>query len=579
VSPLRQSPATALAVLHAGPAGPALLSGGLPGLVRRRARQTPQRVALATPQRRLTWLELEREVNRAAHFWRNQGITRDQTVAILAGNRVEVLIHTLGLARMGAHSALLNPQLTHGPLSHVLRASRAVTIVTDAAHRPALDTVDAAFDALPAWSFDPSDDPRTTALAPTMRTTPHTPARAARGGPSAVFTYLFTSGTTGRPKAVPITSVRTLLPGLGLQALVLRATANDVLFTPLPLAHASALLVGLSTAWVAGATFAFCERFSAHTYWQDAAAVGATVGIYVGELCRYLLAVPPQPGDQHHRLHTFMGNGLRGDVWPAFQRRFGGPRVIEFYGATEGNAFLVNRSGKVGSCGRPLLPSALSRLTLVRYDARTDTHPRDAKGRLIPVNPGEPGELLARISRLPHERFDGYLDARATQAKVLADGPNRWFRTGDLLRRDADGDYHFVDRIGDTFRWKGENVSTQEVAELLSEQVEAITVYGVTVPGHEGRAGMAAITTPLFDPQRFYAATQQLQAAARPIFVRLMPALDRTATMKFKKARLQAEGFSAEIPDALWIRDPAAATYVPLDATHRDALSAGTLRL
>ncbi len=299
-------------------------------------------------------------------------------------------------------------------------------------------------------------------------------------------------------------------------------------------------------------------------------------------MCRYLVGAPPHPDERAHGIHTFVGNGLRPDVWPDFVARFGEPRVVEFYGATESNAFLLNRTGKVGSCGRPLFAWPADNLRLVRYDVDDESHPRGRTGRMQRCGDDEVGELVGRIGLSPLERFDGYLDEAATDEKTMRGAflPwDRYFRTGDLLRRDAEGYYYFVDRIGDTFRWKGENVSTQEVAEALAGYggVEALTIYGVEVPGCEGRAGMAAVVGD-FDPETFGArADDALPPYARPTFVRVCGELDRTTTMKFQKTRMQSEGYGGCGDDPVYVRTGGA--YVRLDATLREALEDGRLRL
>ena len=591
---LRQHLRSARALAGLTPSVPAALVGGVDGLLRRRARATPDRPAVRTPERTLTFAELDRAADRAARLWRTQGIGRGEVVAILMENRPETLVHQFGLARIGAAAALINTHLQGAALAHVLRAARARAIIVDGTHAAALDTLGAPVEVFAphgAWlAAEPEAAPpghRLRDLQAALAATSGARVRGTLKGTEAVFSYLFTSGTTGLPKAAPIRHHRHLVTGAGLQWLALWLRPRDVVFTAMPLYHASAQLVAMSTALAAGACFAFSRSFSARRFWAEAAAVDATVAIYVGEVCRYLLAAPPTPNDPRQSIHTFLGNGLRGDVWPAFQARFGHPRVVEFYGATEGNAFLINRSGKVGSCGRPLFVGPFDGLALVRYDVDADRHPRDARGHLIRCADDEVGELICRIGLLPTERFDGYLDAAETDAKVLTNvfrTGDRYFRTGDLLRRDAEGDYFFVDRIGDTFRWKGENVSTQEVAEALvgAGGAEALTVYGVLVPGREGRAGMAAVSlrpgTPFDGADLYQRAADALPAYARPVFVRLCGALDRTSTMKFQKNRVVREGFGPEA-EPVFVRDDAQGTYVPLDATRRAAIGDGTLRL
>jgi fatty-acyl-CoA synthase len=273
-----------------------------------------------------------------------------------------------------------------------------------------------------------------------------------------------------------------------------------------------------------------------------------------------------------------MGAGLGADIWVAFQERFGIERNLEGWSSTEANTSLINLDGKVGSCGRiPFKERHNGRL--IRYDVATDTHPRTPDGRCIECAPGEVGEFIGMILALPDSgagRFEGYTSADATERKILRDvfqPGDRWYRSGDLLSVDAEGYFTFVDRIGDTFRWKSENVSTQEVAEVLATfpGVAIANVYGVVVPGAEGRAGMAALVLHpgvAFDPRAFFAFTaERLPSYAVPLFLRLPPEADVTSTFKLRKVELQDEGYDpSRVRDPLFVRDETAGAYVPLTA-------------
>jgi acyl-CoA synthetase (AMP-forming)/AMP-acid ligase II len=276
-------------------------------------------------------------------------------------------------------------------------------------------------------------------------------------------------------------------------------------------------------------------------------------------------------------VRLFVGNGLRADVWRRMLERFGPIDILEFYGATEANVCLANLDGhKIGSVGRPL--PGTNDLALADWDVAAGDFARDADGRLIRVEEGMPGVLLARIGEdHPLARFEGYLDDEATERKIVRSAfepGDAWFHTGDMLRRDAEGDWYFVDRVGDTFRWKGENVSTEQVAAVLHEVegVERALVYGVELPGHEGRAGMAAVvpdaSAGALAPDALYeAVTANLFPAARPLFVRLVEELPTTDSFKFVRHELQRQGADpTEIDDTLWVRDDDAETYAPLDA-------------
>src|SRR5262249_7997723 len=272
---------------------------------------------------------------------------------------------------------------------------------------------------------------------------------------------------------------------------------GETVYAPLPLYHGESLFVGFAPAVRAGGAFASRRRFSAHAFLDDVRRHEAVAFVYVGELCRYLLRPPPTPHGRDHRLRVAAGAGLRPDVWTAFQERFGIPRILEMYGATEGNVALQNLDGRVGSVGRPhaLLEDSVC---LARVDLRSGALVRGADGRCVPCGSDETGELLGRVGGGNTMEYDGYTDREATERKLVRDAfapGDAWFRSGALLRRDAEGYYYFVDRVGDTFRWKGENVATQEVADVLNgaPSVTEVNVYGVEMPHADGRAGMAAV--------------------------------------------------------------------------------------
>jgi fatty-acyl-CoA synthase len=567
---------------------PGAALGGVPGAVRAVARRRPHGPALRTLVGTLTWAELDREADRRAAFWRAQGLNPGDAVALLLGNRAETLLQQLGIARMGGVAALVDHALSGAGLEHVLGAARVRGAVVDTTGAASLETLRFR-GALGVWGVDDETGPPagTRDLLAALPSAAPSPPSGALVGPDDVFAYVFTSGTTGLPKAARIRHHRWLMAGAGFQAFALWLKPTDVVFTPLPLHHSSAQMVGFSVALAAECCFAVAPRFSASHYWAQARALGATVGLYVGETLRYLVNRPASADERDHGLRLFVGNGLRADVWTQAQSRFGVERIVEFYGATEGNHLLVNRDGKVGSCGRllPIFRGPLDGLELVRFNVAAEGPVRGADGRCVRCAPGETGELLGRITRLPTERFDGYADPAATEAKILRDvfqPGDTWFRTGDLLRRDADGDFFFVDRIGDTFRWKGENVSTQAVAEALTGRggTTLVVAYGVEVPGCEGRAGMVALVCGPdgFDPaDLFAAARERLPPAARPVFARLCSSVDVTGTMKFRKVALSAAGYADAGGDAVYIRDDDRGRYRPLTAADLEAIAAGAL--
>jgi len=514
------------------------------------------------------------------------GVGRGDAVAILMENSPDFLMAEGAMAKLGAIGALLNTNLRGTALAHVLAASTARVVLADAAGAAALAELPAAADrvvyALDAPAGAPGHALRA-ALATASTAEPNIPDVTV----SDVLLYIYTSGTTGYPKPTIIRHARFTMGGQSLR-IVLELADGDCSYAPTPLYHGYSNFVGFSPALHAGTTFASRRRFSASAFLDDVRRHGATHFMYVGELCRYLLRQPPTPGDRAHRLRLATGPGLRPDIWSAFVERFGIDRVIETYGQTEANLSLMNRRGRPGSVGRSA-PFQHAQLKLVQFDVDAQQPRRGADGWLVECRPGEVGELISQVSSSTLMTFDGYVNQADNEAKLLRDcfAPGDVFlRTGDLLRRDRASYYYFVDRIGDTFRWKGENVATAEVGELLNGApgVSETAVYGVRVPHTDGRAGMALIVLQpgaAFDPAAFYAfAEQVLPAYARPLFVRVAAAMDVTGTLKHTKTRLQREGYDpAAVSDPLWLRDDAARTYLPLDAALKARVDSGALAL
>jgi fatty-acyl-CoA synthase len=340
----------------------------------------------------------------------------------------------------------------------------------------------------------------------------------------------------------------------------------------------------------AGASVVLADKFSSSRFWGDIVRWDCTLFQYIGELCRYLLKAPASEFETRHRLRLACGNGLRGDIWEAFQARFAIPQILEFYAATEGNFSLYNVEGRPGAIGRiPALLAHRFPAAIVRLDAETGLPVRSADGLCIACARGEVGEAVGRIGNADAGggRFEGYTDAGATEKKilrnVLAVG-DAWFRTGDLMRLDEAGFFHFVDRVGDTFRWKGENVATSEVNEAVvncSGVVDA-TTYGVKVPGADGRAGMAAIVVDDgFDLEEFASdLARRLPPYACPVFVRISAALDTTETFKQKKQLLIGEGFDCgRVQDPLFFKDEKSGAYLPIDAAVYARIAEGSIRL
>jgi acyl-CoA synthetase (AMP-forming)/AMP-acid ligase II len=386
--------------------------------------------------------------------------------------------------------------------------------------------------------------------------------------------YIFTSGTTGLPKAAVVTHQRMASLGRVTGALAWRLEPDDVVYNCLPLFHSNGLLIALSSVLTNGATLALARRFSASGFWRDIHRFRATGFNYIGEMCRYLVNTPPGDLDRGHGVRVVVGQGLQADVWSELQARFGLARIVELYASTEGNIATVNLTGKVGSVGKLRFGGKLA-----KWDFEAGDFVR-RNGHLVQCAPGEAGVLLGPIrKRTP---FSGYRDPDATRAKVVTDAfrdGDAFYDTGDLFRLDAENDLFFVDRLGDTFRYKGENVSTTEVQEQLARWpgIAAASVYGVEVPGREGRAGMAAVV--LEDGARFdgEALARHVDAAlppyARPVFIRVRSSLETTATLKLAKLALQREGFAPREGEPIHVRDDGDRAYEQLTPERYEAMA------
>jgi acyl-CoA synthetase (AMP-forming)/AMP-acid ligase II len=567
----------------AGVKGESIGSIGL--LLEERAREHPERAALLFEGQRWSYREFNTWSNRLASRLRAAGVVRGDAVGILFENRPLMLALVAAVAKLGAVAGMLNPNQREEALRHSIAVIRPRLIVTGE------ECVEALRSAMPRatrgltllWDGEGAP-PRG------MQRLDDGLARYSAACPRATRTlrladpcfFIFTSGTTGMPKASVMTHLRWLRSGYGMGQLAMRLTPDDVFYCPLPFYHNNALTVSWASTLLVGATLAMGRRFSASRFWDEIRATEATAFIYIGEICRFLLARPATPDDRRHRVRVMAGNGLRPEIWDAFQQRFGVRHICEFYGSSEGNLAFVNALGLPRTAGFCPLPYAV-----VEFDTDTEQPVRDARGYMRRVKPGGTGLLISEVS--DSAPFDGYTDSAATEAKLFRDVFRRgdtWFNSGDLVRDQAFKHIAFVDRVGDTFRWKGENVATTEVerAALELRGVEQAAVYGVEVPHADGRAGMAALqlgSGATFDPAASARELQRrLPAYAVPRFVRLVKAHAQTATFKIRKVELKREGFDpAVVPDPLWVLLDAKRGYQKLDAATVKRIRDGVVRV
>ncbi len=557
---------------------------------REQAERIPDRIALRFEDETVSYGAYNEGVNRYTNLLRARGVEKGDVVNIMMENSPDFLMAQGACAKLGAVAALINHHIGGDALVHVHRVSGARVALVDRASTPSLSAIVSDLDGIEvhagleeAAREDASLRPLYDELAEASASEPDIPEISLGD----VFLYVYTSGTTGFPKPAIVRHIRFTAGGRSL-AMMNEESAEDCAYAPTPLYHGWANFVGFAPAFHIGACFASRRRFSASEFLEDVRRHHATIFCYVGELCRYLMRTPASPRDREHSLRLATGAGLRPDIWVDFQKRFGIPKIIDSYGQTEGNVSLRNQRGRVGSVGR-CAPLTHDELRLARYDHETGELVRGPDGFLEECRVGEPGELLGRISNSSGMPFDGYANHEDNKKKILEscfEEGDRYLRTGDLLKRDRACYYYFVDRIGDTFRWKGENVATMEVEHLLNATpgVHETAVYGVRVPGADGRAGMAVVVpedAETFDLAALYQqASRSLPSYARPLFIRIRSQLEVTGNYKNRKLRFQDEGFDPKgIGDPLYFRDDVAGRYVELDEHLHAELSSGRIQV
>jgi len=554
------------------------------------AAKRPSSDAVFYQDRTLSYRQFDEGANRIARWAEAQAIKRGEVVALLMENRPEYLMVWIGLIKVGVVAALINTNLRGAALAHCIAISGARHAIVGAELGEAYSDAAAQIEQRPvvwaaggAFSGARDFDGALASLSPAPID------KSARAGITGKDTalYIFTSGTTGLPKAARFTHMRMLYMMYGFAG-ALNTTPRDRTYIALPLYHATGGICAVGMALTVGGALILRRKFSAHEFWDDCRTYRATIFQYIGELCRYLLNAPADPRDGEHTIRAISGNGLRPEIWPSFQKRFAIPRIVEFYGATEGNVSMLNYDGTVGAVGRlPRYMRGVFTNRLVGFDIAEEKPVRGRDGFCIECEPDETGEAIGRITKEAGHTFDGYTGEADTKKKILRDAFEKgdaWFRTGDLMRQDKHGYFYFVDRVGDTYRWKGENVATSEVSEALSviPGVQQVNVYGVAVPGAEGRAGMAALVAGQeFDPMSLAEKIKgSLAPFARPIFLRLRPEMEITGTFKLKKSDLVKDGFDPDrINDPLYWFNPGRACYEPLTHEVYALIAAGRVKI
>jgi fatty-acyl-CoA synthase len=546
--------------------------------------------ALIGERATLSYRALAARANRYARWALAQGIGKGDTVCLMMPNRPDYMAAWLGITRVGGVVALINTNLTDRSLAHCIDIVAPNHVIV------AAELIDAFAGARPhlatwpvVWTHDAdgADARRIDHDLARHAETPLAPGEQRAVTIDDKALYIYTSGTTGLPKAANVSHARVLTWSYWFAGLM-DTRPDDRMYDCLPMYHSVGGVVATGALLVNGGAVVIREKFSARQFWDDVARHGCTLVQYIGELARYLVNAAPHPRERAHRIRIACGNGLRADVWESFRERFAIPQILEFYAATEGNLSLYNVEGRPGAIGR--VPSFLSHrfpAAIVRFDTERGEPVRGADGFCIRCAADEPGEAIGRIEQSTGGRFDGYTDAQASERKIARDvfePGDAWFRTGDLMRKDAQGYFHFVDRIGDTFRWKGENVSTTEVAATIARcpGVRDATVYGVAVPGADGKAGMAALVVgDGFDLATLHRHVAEcLPGYARPVFVRIRGELETTATFKHKKDELARQGYDPTATgEAIYVSDPQQDAYVRIDSILFERIHSAQIRL
>lgn len=561
-------------------------------LVEENARKWPDEVALITDEESETWGGLNIRANRVVAFLKADGIAKGDCVSVFMQNRVEFVVQIVAICKLGAVAGLINTNLTRQQLVHCINLTASRKCIFGEELTEPLNEVrdelslkdgsdylfvrDSGTEPSPNWAVEIDSKDSELRLEDPIET------QQVQIVDNAF--YIFTSGTTGLPKAAQISHRKLLATASMSASALLRIDQNDRMYNCLPLYHGTGLMVGLTAAFTVGASSVLRRRLSVSAFWDDIRKHDCTCFVYIGEFLRYLMSHPESPKDTQNTIRTIVGNGLRPDIWHNFKNRFDIERIGEFYGASEGNGGFANVFNKDCTVGLGTAPSKI-----IGYDIANDEIILGEDGYCIELPKGEPGLLLIEITH--KSEFEGYTNKEASNKKIVHnvfEEGDSYFNTGDLMKIVDVGfsfgqkHYQFVDRVGDTFRWKSENVSTNEVGEIINQHNDIVftNVYGVEIPGTDGRAGMAAIvlkesvSANNMDINSISEhISENLPAYARPVFIRLLADLPTTSTHKLQKNELRDQAFHLEqVADHLFVLRPGQSTYTKLDVDFYDQI-------
>jgi len=546
----------------------------LGALIETNAEQYANNIAIKFKDTQLTYKEFNQVVNQYAHYFLSLGLKKGDIIDILMKNCIEYIILVIAVGKIGAIGSLINYDLREKSLTHCLKHTLGKVIIVDQECFEGFESIkddlklsdqklcflkETNSMSCPKGYIDLSS-----AVSKFPVTNPPTVADVKLDDP---WVYIFTSGTTGLPKAAIFPHQRVISTGIYFGQMLGQLNSDDTVYVSTPLFHSISLAVGMGSAFTVGGALAFAQKFSASRFWDEIRKYNATVFIYLGEICRYLLKQPVKSNDAENSVKTIIGGGLRPEIWKEFKSRFGIERVGEFYSSTEAFGGFANLLNFDCTCGYN--PQAYA---IVKYDVEEDIAVRDENGFMQKVRLGETGLLIFPFQS--DKSFFGYKDEKATKSKfmrnVFKEG-DTWLNSGDLVRDQGCNHVIFVDRVGDTFRWKGHNMSTAEVENIFSSfnQVSLSTVYGIQIPGTDGRAPMAAFVADV-DAEKFdfkgliEYLINNLPPYGVPIFLRLKTKLATTSTHKLQKTVLKKEGINLElIDDALFIKLQHESNYKP----------------
>lgn len=548
-------------------------------LLEKNALKFRKRNALLFEDKVWTHDQLNKHANQYANYFKQLDIVQQEVVVVYIENRPELLFIVAGLSKIGAVASLVNPNLREEALAHSIKLDKNRYIIVgeelfghaekvieehNLGHMQLLWSEDEGSIVCPKGPINLKEEIKYQSMV-NPDTTRNVECKDR-------FANIFTSGTTGMPKAAVQTHRRFMQLYYWFGKVNLDLSRSEVLYVPIPFYHSNALMVAWSSVMASGASIVMRRKFSTSDFWEDIRRYGATSFIYIGEICRYLYNQPPSPLDREHRIEKILGNGLRPEIWMNFKERFGIKKVLEFYGSADGNIAFTNTLNFNGTIGW-----TPARYAVIKYDIENETPFFDEKGFFIHVNKGETGLLISHINR--STPLSGYVHEHENHKKIFRDvfkNGDAWFNSGDLVRNLGYGHLAFVDRIGDTFRYKGENVSTTEVEKIVNAYSGVIisAVYGVEIPNVEGKVGMLAFQTEnqwdakdLVDFQNYL--EQKLPSYAIPVFVRFCKEFEITATQKIKKGNLKSQGF-----DIYKVSDP---IYVNLSKTGHYTILNGVL--